>query len=237
MKTYKNQHFKFYDVDVLRQENTKMTLRSRNEDEKALRREALLNAAQSVFFDKGFERTSMDDIASKAGFSRALLYVYFKDKKDIYRSLRIRSVKSLRDRMNAHVDLQAEGIVRVRQVGEAFYDFYQSEKNHFDCLSLDISLNNQTASVKNDPEALEVEKEIMQISVSSLRAGIDDGSIDAARVPNPWQAAMFLRGSVHGVILLQDEDGSALLDKANIDKQVLIDYTLDMLCDSLRPRT
>jgi len=215
--------------------NTKMTLRSRSDKEKALRRETLLNAAQDVFFQKGFERTSMDDIANKAGFSRPLLYVYFKDKKDIYRSLRIRSVEALRDRMKANVDLRTTGIERVRQVGEAFYAFYKNEKNHFDCLSLDISLNNQTASVKDDPDALDVEKEVMEISVNAINAGIQDGSIDPARVPNPWQSAMFLRGSLHGVILLQDEGGSALLNKANIDKKVMVDYALNMLCDSLKP--
>lgn len=213
-----------------------MALRSRNDKEKALRREALLNAAQTVFFENGFERTSMDDIANKAGFSRALLYVYFKDKKDIYRSLRIRSVEALRDRMQANVNLQVTGIEQVRQVGEAFYNFYQHEKNHFDCLSLDISLNNQTASMKNEPESLDVEKDVMQISVNAINVGIKDGSIDAARVPNPWQSAMFLRGSMHGVILLQDEDGSALLNKTGKDKNTMIDYALDMLCDSLRPR-
>ncbi len=212
-----------------------MTLRSRSDKEKALRRETLLNAAQDVFFQKGFERTSMDDIANKAGFSRPLLYVYFKDKKDIYRSLRIRSVEALRDRMKANVDLRTTGIERVRQVGEAFYAFYKNEKNHFDCLSLDISLNNQTASVKDDPDALDVEKEVMEISVNAINAGIQDGSIDPARVPNPWQSAMFLRGSLHGVILLQDEGGSALLNKANIDKKVMVDYALNMLCDSLKP--
>jgi len=212
-----------------------MTLRSRSDKEKALRRETLLNAAQDVFFQKGFERTSMDDIANKAGFSRPLLYVYFKDKKDIYRSLRIRSVEALRDRMKANVDLRTTGIERVRQVGEAFYAFYKNEKNHFDCLSLDISLNNQTASVKDDPDALDVEKEVMEISVNAINAGIQDGSIDPARVPNPWQSAMFLRGSLHGVILLQDEGGSALLNKANIDKKMMVDYALNMLCDSLKP--
>lgn len=213
-----------------------MRARSRNDEEKAKRREALLNAAQAVFFDKGFEHTSMDDIAGRAGFSRALLYVYFKDKKDIYRSLRIRSVESLRDRMINHVDPNAKGIKRVRQVGEAFYDFYHDDKSQFDCMSLDISLNNQSASVRHEPESLEAEKQTMKVMVDSILAGIEDGSIDPARVGNPLQTAMFLRGSLHGVILLQDEDGSALLEKANIDRAGLIDYTLDMMCDSLRPQ-
>ncbi|MFT4630711.1 MAG: AcrR family transcriptional regulator [Dinoroseobacter sp.] len=36
-----------------------MSTRSRSEEEKARRREILLDAAQTVFFEKGFERTSM----------------------------------------------------------------------------------------------------------------------------------------------------------------------------------
>ncbi len=217
-----------------------MTARSRNDEEKARRREALLNAAQYVFYDKGFERTSMDDIANQAGFSRTLLYVYFKDKKDIYRSLRIRSVEALRDRMRNHVDIEARGITRVRQVGEAFYDFYKNGKDLFDCLSLDITLNNQQATLKHDakhdPDSLAVEKEIMKICVESILAGIEDGSVDATRVSDPLQTAMFMRGALHGVILLQDEGGSALLENKDIDNQALIDYTLDMICDAIRLR-
>lgn len=217
-----------------------MSTRSRNDEEKAQRREALLNAAQAVFFKKGFENTSMDDIASEAGFSRALLYVYFNDKKDIYQSLTIRSVRALRDRMLAHVDLNAPGIDRVRQVGEAYYDFYQHEKNHFNCLSLNISLNNQSSARRNetrhDVNTIDVEKETMEIMVNSILAGIEDGSIDPKKVNDPLQTAMFLRGCLHGVILLQDEHGSALIDQAKIDKHQLVNYALEHVCGSLRTK-
>lgn len=216
-----------------------MGLRSRNDNEKQQRRQALLDGAQSVFFSKGFEHTSMDDIASEAGFSRALLYVYFKDKKDIYRSLRIRSVEVLRDRMLAHVNLSAPGITRIRQVGEAFYQFYLEDKKHFDCLSLNISLNNQHSSLRHDanhdPESIQAEKETMQIMVDAIQAGIEDGSIDKHKVPNPLQIAMFLRGCLHGVIQLQDENGSALLDKAGLDKHALVEFTLDQVTATLAP--
>lgn len=218
-----------------------MNARSRNDQEKSERREALLNAAQSVFFSKGFERTSMDDIANKAGFSRSLLYVYFKDKKDIYRSLRIRSVQTLHDRMASSVDDQASGLDQVRQLGEAFYLFYQRDKEHFDCLSLDISLSNQTASLKRetnqDPDSLEVEEQTMKIMVEALQKGVQDGSINPERVPNPLQVAMYLRGSLHGVIMLQDDDGSAVLDKAGIDKPELVNFAIEQMMNLLRAST
>ena len=205
-------------------------LRSRNDEEKALRREALLNAAQEVFFEKGFDKTSMDDIAGKAGFSRSLLYVYFSNKLDIYRALRIRSVEILRDRMKTYVDLSASGRERVGQVGSAFFDFYTHDRSHFDCLNFNISLNSQERKLKSefqdDQETLEAERETMQIMVDSLLAGIDDGSINKKKVTNPLQTAMYLRGCLHGVILLQDDNGSALLSKAGIDKTELIDYAM-----------
>lgn len=215
-----------------------MNARSRNDQEKFERREALLNAAQNVFFKKGFQHTSMDDIANTAGFSRSLLYVYFKDKKDIYRSLRIRSVEALRDRMIAYVDNNVTGLEQVKQIGEAFYSFYQHDKEHFDCLSVDISLNNQTASLKRetheDAESLCVEQQTMGVMIKALETGIRDGSINPERVPNPLQTAMYLRGSLHGVVMLQDDDGSALLDKAGIDKHQLVMFAIEQMTNMLR---
>lgn len=51
------------------------------------RRAAILQAAKQTFADYGFRKTSMDDIARGAGMSRAALYLHFRNKEDIYRSL------------------------------------------------------------------------------------------------------------------------------------------------------
>jgi AcrR family transcriptional regulator len=51
------------------------------------RREAILNAAFEVFRQYGFRRTAMEDIARAAGLSRASLYLHYRNKQDIFRSL------------------------------------------------------------------------------------------------------------------------------------------------------
>jgi AcrR family transcriptional regulator len=213
-------------------------MRSRNDQEKAERRESLLDAAQQVFADKGFEKTSMDDIAEVAGFSRSLLYVYFKDKKDINRALRIRSAEILRDKIYDRVEENALGIDRVRQIGAAYYDFYLEDRDHFNCLSLDISLNNQGTAQLNctehNPEDMEVEREIMQFMVDVIEVGIEDKSIDPSKVSNLWQTAMFLRGCIHGVVLLQDKDGSPILQATNLSGSDLVNYTLDMVTTAIK---
>jgi AcrR family transcriptional regulator len=51
------------------------------------KRAALLAAAQDCFLLYGFKRTSMDDIAQRAGMSRAALYLLFPNKEAIFRTL------------------------------------------------------------------------------------------------------------------------------------------------------
>jgi AcrR family transcriptional regulator len=50
-------------------------------------RERILAAAFTLFGRYGFKRTSMEDIASEAGLSRAALYLQFHNKEDIFRAL------------------------------------------------------------------------------------------------------------------------------------------------------
>ena len=49
--------------------------------------ERILEAAKSCFLNYGFKRTSMADIAEKAGISRPAIYLYFENKEAIFRAL------------------------------------------------------------------------------------------------------------------------------------------------------
>lgn len=51
------------------------------------RREAILAGADACFLQYGFAKTSLDDIAQRAGISRPLIYRKFKNKEDILAAL------------------------------------------------------------------------------------------------------------------------------------------------------
>jgi AcrR family transcriptional regulator len=55
--------------------------------EKSVRIKEIQEAAKKVFFSKGFINSSMDEIAAQADVSKGTLYVYFKNKDDLYVSL------------------------------------------------------------------------------------------------------------------------------------------------------
>ncbi|NBE07510.1 TetR/AcrR family transcriptional regulator [Paragemmobacter ruber] len=62
------------------------------------RQDAILDAAFHAFSSYGYRRTSMDDIARGAGMSRTALYLHYRNKEDIFRSLAVRYFEeALRD--------------------------------------------------------------------------------------------------------------------------------------------
>jgi TetR/AcrR family acrAB operon transcriptional repressor len=56
----------------------------RTKDESAATREALLDAAEHVFRDKGVAHTSLAEVAEAAGLTRGAVYWHFRDKADLF---------------------------------------------------------------------------------------------------------------------------------------------------------
>jgi AcrR family transcriptional regulator len=64
-----------------------MGIVERKEREKLQRRRDILEAARSVFSEKGFQTATMDEIAEKVELSKPTIYLYFDSKEDLYTSL------------------------------------------------------------------------------------------------------------------------------------------------------
>ncbi len=54
---------------------------------KEARPKELLSAALDVFVEHGFAATKLDDVARKAGVSKGTLYLYFKNKEDLFKAV------------------------------------------------------------------------------------------------------------------------------------------------------
>jgi AcrR family transcriptional regulator len=61
--------------------------RARSDEQKALRRQAVLTAAETYFLDVGFEAFSMTQLAKKTGLVKGTLYLYFKTREELFLTL------------------------------------------------------------------------------------------------------------------------------------------------------
>lgn len=74
------------------------------------RQDTILDAAFHAFATYGYRRTAMDDIARGAGMSRTALYLHYRNKEDIFRSLAVRYFEeALRD-MTAALDRPGQSV-------------------------------------------------------------------------------------------------------------------------------
>ena len=65
------------------------------------RRTAILDAALTVFSERGYEAARLDDVAAKAGVAKGTLYLYFKDKEALFEAMVRSAVAPVMDNMGA----------------------------------------------------------------------------------------------------------------------------------------
>jgi len=205
-------------------------LKTRREREKQARYDAILDAAERVFSEKGYERTSMDDIARTASLSRALLYVYFKDKAAIQRGIMLRAGYSLSERFRAARKTADTGLAQIRAMGESYYRFYMEEPDYFSALTT-ASTAMAEADEAQTMEMLCSKSELMKLMTEAINLGLEDGTMSRQRIKSPEQTALYLRGALHGTILLCQSEKSENQD--GFSAESLIRHTMDMLSSSL----
>ncbi|QSP94996.1 TetR/AcrR family transcriptional regulator [Marinobacter salinisoli] len=206
------------------------SLQTRREREKQARHDAILDAAEQVFSDKGYDRASMDDIARTANLSRALLYVYFKDKAAIQRGIMLRAGHSLFRRFEQARQTADNGLAQIRAIGESYYRFYQEQPDYFSALTK-ASTAMAEADERQTEEMLCSKSDLMALMAGAIELGLEDGTVNRDRITDPIQTALYLRGALHGVILLcQSEVGEG---NPAFPAEQLIRHTMDMLTSSI----
>jgi TetR/AcrR family transcriptional regulator len=86
---------------------------SRRERERQRHRQEILAAAHNLFSRKGFEKTTMAEIAEQAEFAVGTLYKLFKDKKALYRSLVLETMGELERGWTAALEGPGSEIERI----------------------------------------------------------------------------------------------------------------------------
>src|SRR4051812_42037695 len=101
------------------------------------RRAAILDAALEVFSSRGYHAASIDEIASQAGISKALIYEHFPSKKDLHASLLERHVQEIFERLAESAAGPDPGEVRLRAGVDAFLEWVETHPRAFRLLFRD----------------------------------------------------------------------------------------------------
>jgi AcrR family transcriptional regulator len=119
-----------------RSENAAITHQQRGVRTQTLagvKRQYLLDAARSAFFELGMEKTSIREIAQRAGYTPGAIYKYFASKEEIYGALLGESLERLYNHVHDAIRQNPHGsAARLRTAALAFFDFYSANPHDLD---------------------------------------------------------------------------------------------------------
>lgn len=169
----------------------------RREEEKERRRAEILDAAERLYAEVGWDAVTMDRVARSARLSRALIYVYFRDKNDLLLAIAERALAELRERFVAAAAAHALGIDQVQAIGRAYVLFQQQKPYRFDACSRFHA--HQAEGQPTDDACAAAGDAVIAVIVEALSHGQADGSI-RRDIGNPVQVCVMLWAFTHGLI-------------------------------------
>ena len=99
--------------------------------EKNQKKNDILSAAKSLFKEKGFHNTKMDEIAANAGVGKGTLYEYYKNKQDIFDEACIAKINNIKEKIE---NISNKNITFKQKLIEIFYN----KKNSMECEDVTI---------------------------------------------------------------------------------------------------
>jgi TetR/AcrR family transcriptional regulator len=206
-----------------------MTISERKEREKEMRRRDIVDTAEKLFFEKGYENITMADIAKKCELARSTLYLYFKNKKEIYLALSVRGTEILNKMFKEYYKEGENGLEKVKMLMMAFYRFYQEYPDYYD-----VNWRSYKVSIDHDAPKMEEIKRMRMEGFSLFKKALQDGIKDKSIRSDidPVKANIVLALSIQNAINLPPTMDMHMKNN-NLAHGELIEYTMDLMMHSL----
>ncbi|RJP70293.1 MAG: TetR/AcrR family transcriptional regulator [Candidatus Abyssobacteria bacterium SURF_17] len=182
-----------------------MGARQRREEERRARWEQIVDAASTVFSEKGYYGATIEDIENASRLTRGAIYYHFKGKEEIYIAVLARGLRMLRDelrRVSRGRSRSPRGLV-VRLI-DSYCEFSRQHKEYMRILEHFYSGYESQNGLREGlvDEVNRLILECLEEAVGALKKGVDTG---AFALENPFTEAV-LMWSIIGSALRKTTD-------------------------------
>ncbi len=196
----------------------------RRQREKEQRRNDIVDAAEKVFFSRGFRDAKVGEIADEAEVSKGTIYIYFGGKEDLYHAIVLRGVSLLSSMFEEAVRSRKSGIERIRAIGLAYIDFFREYPDYFNAL-----IHYEGHRTNKFPD----ENPLRHVA-GALESGIEDGTIRGDI--DPVRMALLLWGQTTGVLQVASFKCEAVELEYGIPTSEILSYYMEQTHMMLRAR-
>jgi AcrR family transcriptional regulator len=148
----------------------------------AERRELVLAAARKLFLRRGYDGTTVVEIARRAGFSKRTVYLDFPSKHEVFGAVLAPELERLRGLLGRAVEGRRDGRLQTRALALAYADFALTEPEIFAwVMTLERRDFYRGRSLEglgfHARRCLELNEAMSRMADAALARGLEDGSV------------------------------------------------------------
>ena len=176
-------------------------MEEKREKRKENRKNTILAAARSLFFDRGFKAVTIDNIAEKAEVSKGSVYLCFESKEEIYAQILISDNIALYERIKNFSAKEATASELLLEFARIYVDYFLNDNELFRILMTFMMQTSQMNLVEKQKDELirSTNQNIIIIS-EIIQKGI--GSGEFSPISNVRQMQNGIWGMLNGIISL-----------------------------------
>ena len=204
----------------------------RKKEPKSVHRAAISSAAATLFSEKGVEHTSMDEIAKQAGYSKATLYVYFKNKEEIVSILVLESMKKLYSYLEDALKSKNYTYDKYIALCNALLKYEQEFPFYFHMVLDEINIDFESIDcIPEDKETFLIGEKINKTIEEFLVSGIEAGELrkDLKILPTIFS----FWGMIAGLIETSTKKENYIKQTLHLSKTEFLNYGFDTLYHSI----
>ena len=208
-----------------------MPIKDRRKREKEQREKDIVDAAEKLIIEKGFEGTSMDDIAAAVELSKPAIYRYFVNKEDLYFAVACRAMDIVTSMMKKYVDEGHTGLDKAHSTGRAFYDFYRKYPHQYRILMNTQYIGSSGVESVHQKKMAETSGFALKLMCAAIDQGKEDGTI--RKDFDTLMAAIYLMQSLSTALEITAGNKKllALLGKSHDD---FVMHSMDLMLHSIK---
>jgi AcrR family transcriptional regulator len=182
-----------------------MASRPRIAREREARTSLILESAERLFMEKGYDATSIQDIAERADFSRTSVYQYFANKEEIYLCILERYTELLTERVRRATADAPSVPEKIRAFLEEIRSLSAEKPNFFELYFIQRQQVEPRLSEELRTQLNAKRKELENVFREFYRQGIERGEV---RNINVKDASNLFFAQITGMMLLHEYYGN-----------------------------
>lgn len=207
-----------------------MGIAERKEREKMEMRDRIVEAATQMFLEDGYEKTSIRNIADKIEYSPATIYLYFKDKDELFFAIHNIGFEMLLKETEKAGKIK-NPLKRLREIGVIYIEFALNNPEYYDLMFIMRSPMNALKEKLGDEQCWQYGETTFSNLVSTITECIEQKLI---KTKDPIVASMYTWSSVHGLVSLKIRDRFSVMNLEDPEIKKVLLLCLDELIELMK---